>query len=109
MFIPRMLTISVSKVIQVLAGMSGGFPPRPKAKSGCIVTIALSPTVIVLIASSNPLTTLPKKSQYKCLIINFFTTKKQMTKFSSANFQKILRPSYIILRIQRLEGKQGRS
>ena len=35
-------------------------------------------------------------------IVNFLTTKKQ-TKFSSANFQKkMLCPSYIILRIQRL-------
>ena len=32
------------------------------------------------------------------------TTKKQMTKLSSANFQKKLSPRYIILRIQRLEG-----
>ena len=32
------------------------------------------------------------------------TTKKQTTKFSSANFQKSLSPSFIILRIQRLEG-----
>ena len=31
------------------------------------------------------------------------TTKMQTTKFSSANFQNILSPSYIILRIQRLE------
>ena len=31
-------------------------------------------------------------------------TKKQTTEFSSANFQKKLSPSYIILRIQRLEG-----
>ena len=30
-------------------------------------------------------------------------------KFSSANFQKMLRPSYIILRIQRRVGKQCRS
>ena len=30
--------------------------------------------------------------------------KKQTTKFSSANFHKMLNPSYIILRIQRLEG-----
>ena len=37
------------------------------------------------------------------------TTEKQTTKFSSANFQKMLSPSYIILRIQRLEGKQCRS
>ena len=29
-----------------------------------------------------------------------------MTKFSSANFQKMLIPNYTILRIQRLEGKQ---
>ena len=37
------------------------------------------------------------------------TTKQQTTKFSSANFQKMLNPSYIILRIQRQEGKQCRS
>ena len=36
--------------------------------------------------------------------INSLTTEKQTTKFSSANFQKILNPSYTILRIQRLEG-----
>ena len=41
--------------------------------------------------------------------LNSLTTKKQTTKFTSANFQKMLRPSYIILRIQRLEGKQCRS
>ena len=40
---------------------------------------------------------------------NSLTTEKQTTKFSSANFQKILNPSYTILRIQRLEGKQCRS
>ena len=40
---------------------------------------------------------------------NSLTTKKQTTKFSSANFQKMLSPSYVILRIQRLEGKQCRS
>ena len=40
---------------------------------------------------------------------NSLTTEKQTTKFSSANFQKILSPSYIILRIQRLEGKQCKS
>ena len=34
--------------------------------------------------------------------INSLTTKKQTTKFSSANFQKNLSLSYIILRIQRL-------
>ena len=39
---------------------------------------------------------------------NSFTTKKQTTKFSSANFQKLLSPSYIMLRIQRLDGKQCR-
>ena len=38
--------------------------------------------------------------------VNSFTTKKQTTKFSSANFQIMLSPSYIILKIQRLEGKQ---
>ena len=32
------------------------------------------------------------------------TTKEQTTKFSSANFQKMLGLSYIILRFQRLEG-----
>ena len=40
---------------------------------------------------------------------NSLTTKKQLTKFSSAKFQKKLSPSYIILKIQRLEGKQCRS
>ena len=40
---------------------------------------------------------------------NTSTTEKQTTKFSSANFQKMLSPSYIILRIQRLEGKQCRA
>ena len=30
--------------------------------------------------------------------VNSLTTKKQTTKFSSANFQKMLSPSYIILR-----------
>ena len=40
---------------------------------------------------------------------NSLTTEKQTTKFLSANFQKILNPSYTILRIQRLEGKQCRS
>ena len=38
-------------------------------------------------------------------LFNSLTTEKQTTKFSSANFQKILNPSYTILRIQRLEGK----
>ena len=42
-------------------------------------------------------------------LFNSLTTKKQTTKFSSANFQKMLSPSYIILRIQSLEGKQCRS
>ena len=42
-------------------------------------------------------------------ILNSLSTEKQTTKFSSANFQKMLSPSYIILRIQRLEGKQCRS
>ena len=37
------------------------------------------------------------------------TTKKQPTNFSSASFQKMLNPSYTILRIPRLEGKQYRS
>ena len=34
------------------------------------------------------------------------SAKKQMTKFTSANFQKMLSLSHIILKIQRLEGKQ---
>ena len=33
--------------------------------------------------------------------LNSLTTKKQTTKFSSANFQKMLNPSHIIFRIQR--------
>ena len=35
--------------------------------------------------------------------LNSLITIKQTTKFSSANFQKMLSPSHIILRIQRLE------
>ena len=44
-------------------------------------------------------------------LINSLTavTKKQTTKFSSANFQKMLSTSNIILRIHRLVGKQCRS
>ena len=38
-------------------------------------------------------------------MFNSLTTVKQTTKFSSANFQKMLSPSYIIQRIQTLEGK----
>ena len=37
--------------------------------------------------------------------LNSLTSKKQTTKFLSTNFQKMLSPSYIILRNQRLEGK----
>ena len=37
------------------------------------------------------------------------TSKKETSKFSSANFQKMLSPIYIILRIQRPEDKQCRS
>ena len=44
------------------------------------------------------------------MMFNSLTTEKQTTKkFLSANFKKMLSPSYIILRIQRLEGKQCRS
>ena len=43
------------------------------------------------------------------LNINSLTTEKQTTKFSSASFQKMFSPSNIILRIQRIEGKQCRS
>ena len=35
-------------------------------------------------------------------VVSSLTTKEQTTKFSSANFQKMLSPSYII----RLKGKQ---
>ena len=40
---------------------------------------------------------------------NSLTTKKQTTKFSSANFQKMLSPSYTILRTETLRGQQCRS
>ena len=39
------------------------------------------------------------------LFLNSLITKKQTTKFLSSNSQNMLSPSYIILRIQRLEGK----
>ena len=39
------------------------------------------------------------------VFLNSLTAKKQTTKFSSANFQKMLSLSYIISRLQRLEGK----
>ena len=45
----------------------------------------------------------------KVACITLSLPKQQMTKFSSANFQKMFDPSYIILRIQRLEDKQCRS
>ena len=44
--------------------------------------------------------------QLRTIVINSLTTEKQTTKFSSANFQKMLSPCYSILRIQRLEGKR---
>ena len=47
-------------------------------------------------------------TNYMLRDVKSLTTKKQ-TKFSSAYFQKMLSPSYIILRIQRLEGKKCRS
>ena len=37
-------------------------------------------------------------------LFNSLTTDKQTTKLLSANFKKMLKPSYIILRIQGLEG-----
>ena len=43
------------------------------------------------------------------LMLNSLTTKKKSTKFLSAVFKKMISPSYIILRTQRLEGKQCRS
>ena len=52
-----------------------------------------------------------KKYRYSSRHISSFsiTTERQTTKFSSANFQKMLSPSSVILRIQILEGKQCRS
>ena len=43
------------------------------------------------------------------LSLTLLTTKTQTTKFTSANFQKLLGPSYIILKIQLPEGIQCRS
>ena len=43
------------------------------------------------------------------LLNSLSAKKKRKTKFMSANFQKIWSPSYIILRIQRLEDKQWRA
>ena len=41
-----------------------------------------------------------------CVItLNSLITKKQTTKFLSANFQKMFSPCCIILRVQRLGGK----
>ena len=45
---------------------------------------------------------------YQSRLFEFFNYQKQTTKFSSANFKKMLSPSVIILRIQRLEEKQCR-
>ena len=44
-----------------------------------------------------------------CSYFNSLSTKKQRIKFLFANFQKMLSPSYILLRNQILEGKQCRS
>ena len=44
-----------------------------------------------------------------CCCINSLTSEKQTRNVSSANFKKMISSSYIILRIQRLEGKQCRS
>ena len=55
---------------------------------------------------------IPSTNLFACkfAIVGFILTiKKQRTKFSSANFQKMLSSSYIILRIQRQEGKLCRS
>ena len=40
---------------------------------------------------------------------NSLTNEKQTIKFSSANFQKMSSPSYVLLRIQKVGGKQCRS
>ena len=50
-----------------------------------------------------------KESKQSVLLVISLTTKRQTTNFSFANFQKLLSPSYIILRIQRLESKQCKS
>ena len=41
--------------------------------------------------------------------LNSFTAEKQTTKFSLQILKKCLSPSYIMFRIQRLEGEQFRS
>ena len=43
------------------------------------------------------------------IAVNSLTTERQTTKLSSANFQTMLSQSFIVLGIQRLEGKQCRS
>ena len=45
---------------------------------------------------------------FQVLARNSLTIEKMTTKFSSANFQKMSSPSYITLRIQRLEAEQSR-
>ena len=73
-------------------------------KSSSFPSVAISSTLVIY----------PKNILYRDSFditnsFNSLTTEKQTTTFSSANFQKMLSPSYIILRIQRLEGKQCRS
>ena len=65
------------------------------------ITLTIFQTLKIITGSSYVCTFTTK------IAFNSLTTKKQKIKFSSANFQKCyLRPSYIILRIQKLEDKQ---
>ena len=62
----------------------------------------LSPPTLYKENGSTPTVKTGRSPFYKGLIcFNSLTTKKQMTKFLSANFKKMLSPSYIIFRIQR--------
>ena len=62
----------------------------------------LSPPTLYKENGSTPTVKTGRSPFYKGLIcFNSLITKTQMTKFSSANFKKMLSPSYIIFRIQR--------
>ena len=76
-----------------------------------VVTIMSVHLFYILLEGSSDRTFNENKDLFSLVFdfINSLTIKKQTTKFSSANVQIMLSPSYIILRIQRLEGKQYRS
>ena len=76
-----------------------------------VVTIMSVHLFYILLEGSSDLSLNENKNLFNLVFdfINSLTIKKHTTKFSSANFQIMLSPSYIILRIQRLEGKQCRS